>query len=105
MIKKKKKKKDLFAYNTRFTIFIKSQLSNNIMHVINFPLQIKTAYMVAVLNVAFPLLIIAITLRVIHGESKKLTFVGILSAGISIAMYAAPLSSMVSFFTHSTCNL
>ena len=70
------------------------------MHVINFPLQIETINMVAVLNVAFPLLVIAITLLVIHGESEKLTFVGILSAGISIAMYAVPLSSMVSFFTH-----
>ncbi|XP_030957680.1 bidirectional sugar transporter SWEET16-like isoform X1 [Quercus lobata] len=56
--------------------------------------KIKTVYMVVVLNVAFPLLVIAITHLVIHGASKKLTFVGIISAGISIAMYAAPLSSM-----------
>uniref|UniRef100_A0A7N2L615 Uncharacterized protein n=1 Tax=Quercus lobata TaxID=97700 RepID=A0A7N2L615_QUELO len=51
-------------------------------------------YMVVILNVAFPLLVIAITHLVIHGASKKLTFVGIISAGISIAKSAAPLSSM-----------
>ena len=63
-------------------------------------IQIKTTYMVAILNVTFPLLVIAISLLAIHGRSMQLTFVGISSAGISIVMYASPLSSMVSFSTH-----
>ncbi len=63
-------------------------------------IQIKTTYTVAILNVTFPLLVIAISLLAIHGRSMQLTFVGISSAGISIVMYASPLSSMVSFSTH-----
>ena len=70
-----------------------------IIKVIN-AIQIKTAYMVAIFNVAFPLSVIAISLLAIHERSMQLTFIGISSAGISLVMYASPLSSMVSFFTH-----
>ncbi|GMY21767.1 bidirectional sugar transporter SWEET16-like, partial [Fagus crenata] len=57
-------------------------------------IQIKTANTVAILNVGLLGLVIAITLLAIHEESMQLTFVGILCAGLTIGMYASPLSSM-----------
>ena len=68
-------------------------------------IQIMTANTVAILNVGLLGLVIAITLLAIHEESLQLTFVGILCAGLTIGMYASPLSSMVSFLTHYTCHL
>ena len=60
--------------------------------------QVKTAKLVAVLNVGFLGAVIAVTLLAIHGNTR-LTFVGILCAGLTIGMYASPLAAMVSFFT------
>ncbi|XP_050277722.1 bidirectional sugar transporter SWEET17-like [Quercus robur] len=56
--------------------------------------KIKIANTVAVLNVGLPGSVIAITLLAIHDNSTQLIFVGILCAGLTIAMYASPLSSM-----------
>lgn len=55
--------------------------------------KIKTAALVAVLNVGFLGAVIAVTLLAIHGD-VRLTFVGILCAVLTIGMYAAPLSAM-----------
>ncbi|EOY11538.1 hypothetical protein QUC31_009429 [Theobroma cacao] len=55
--------------------------------------KIKTAKLVAVLDVGFLGAVIAVTLLAIHG-SMRLTFVGILCAGLTIGMYASPLSAM-----------
>ena len=60
--------------------------------------QVKTAKFVAVLNVGFLGAVIAVTVLAIHGKTR-LTFVGIQCAGLTIGMYASPLSAMVSFFT------
>ncbi|XP_065627840.1 bidirectional sugar transporter SWEET17-like [Quercus suber] len=56
--------------------------------------KIKIANTIAVFNVGLPGSVIAITLLAIHDNSIQLIFVGILCAGITIAMYASPLSSM-----------
>ncbi|XP_021283031.1 bidirectional sugar transporter SWEET17-like, partial [Herrania umbratica] len=55
--------------------------------------KIKTAKLVAVLDVGFLGAVIAVTLLAIHGR-MRLTFVGILCAGLTIGMYASPLSAM-----------
>ncbi|KAH7543008.1 hypothetical protein FEM48_Zijuj02G0137000 [Ziziphus jujuba var. spinosa] len=55
--------------------------------------KIKTAKLVAILNVGFLGSVIVLTLLAIK-ENVKLTFVGILCAGLTIGMYASPLSIM-----------
>ncbi|GMY21777.1 bidirectional sugar transporter SWEET17-like [Fagus crenata] len=55
--------------------------------------KVKTAKLVALLNVGFLGLVIAVTLLAIHGRIR-LTFVGILCAALTIGMYASPLSAM-----------
>ncbi|XWS57484.1 hypothetical protein CRYUN_Cryun09bG0178200 [Craigia yunnanensis] len=55
--------------------------------------KVKTAKLVAVLNVGFLGAVIAVALLAIHGNTR-LTFVGILCAGLTIGMYASPLSAM-----------
>ncbi|CAK7340620.1 unnamed protein product [Dovyalis caffra] len=55
--------------------------------------KIKTAKLVAILNVTFLGVVIAITLLAMHG-SLRTTFVGILCAALTIGMYASPLSIM-----------
>ncbi|XWS42365.1 hypothetical protein CRYUN_Cryun16bG0008300 [Craigia yunnanensis] len=55
--------------------------------------KVKTAKFVAVLNVGFLGAVIAVTVLAIHGKTR-LTFVGILCAGLTIGMYASPLSAM-----------
>lgn len=59
-------------------------------------IQVKMIKLAASLNVGFLGLVIAITLLAIHG-TMQLTIVGILCAALTIGMYAAPLSVMVSF--------
>ncbi|KAM7279433.1 hypothetical protein ACFE04_006567 [Oxalis oulophora] len=55
--------------------------------------KIKAVIFVAMLDVCFLGLVIAVTLLAIPGNTR-LTFVGILCAVLTIAMYAAPLSAM-----------
>ncbi|EOY11536.1 hypothetical protein QUC31_009430 [Theobroma cacao] len=55
--------------------------------------KIKTAKLVAVLDVGFPGVLIAVTLLAIHGNTR-LAFVGILCAVLTIGMYASHLSVM-----------
>ncbi|GMI79347.1 hypothetical protein HRI_001604000 [Hibiscus trionum] len=55
--------------------------------------KVKTAKLVAVLDVGFLGAVIAVTLLAIHGN-MRLTFVGILCAALTIGMYASPLSAM-----------
>ncbi|OMO98649.1 SWEET sugar transporter [Corchorus capsularis] len=55
--------------------------------------KVKTAKLVAILNVGFLGAVIAVTLLAIHGNIR-LTFVGILCAALTIGMYASPLSAM-----------
>jgi solute carrier family 50 protein (sugar transporter) len=62
---------------------------------------------VALVNVGFLGLVIAVTLLAIHGRIR-LTFVGILCAVLTIGMYASPLSAMVSSLInplHELCTL
>lgn len=54
------------------------------------------AKFVALLNVGFLGAVIMVALLAIHGN-LRITFVGILCAALTIGMYAAPLSAMVSF--------
>ncbi|KAE8660212.1 Bidirectional sugar transporter SWEET16 [Hibiscus syriacus] len=56
-------------------------------------LKVKTAKLVAVLDVGFLGAVIAVTLLAIHGN-MRLAFVGILCAALTIGMYASPLSVM-----------
>lgn len=62
-------------------------------------IQVLTGKLVAILNVGFLGLVIAVTLLAMHG-SLRLTFVGILCAALTIGMYAAPLSAMVNSQDH-----
>ncbi|KAF9669890.1 hypothetical protein SADUNF_Sadunf13G0011600 [Salix dunnii] len=57
--------------------------------------KIKTASLVAILNVGFLGAVIAVTILAMHG-SLRTTFVGVLCAALTIGMYAAPLSAMAS---------
>lgn len=63
--------------------------------------QVKTAKLVAILDVGFLGAVIAVTLLAFHG-TMRLTFVGIICAGLTIGMYASPLSVIVSFLTKLT---
>ena len=58
------------------------------------------AKFVAILNVGFLGAVIMVALLAIHGN-LRITFVGILCAALTIGMYAAPLSAMVSFTNQS----
>lgn len=55
--------------------------------------KVKTAKLVAILDVGFLGAVIAITLLAMHGN-LRLTFVGILCAALTIGMYASPLAVM-----------
>ncbi|KAI3440467.1 Bidirectional sugar transporter SWEET, partial [Psidium guajava] len=55
--------------------------------------KIKLMKLVAILDVGFLGLVIAVTLLAIHGD-MRLTVVGILCAGLTIGMYASPLAVM-----------
>ncbi|KAG8479256.1 hypothetical protein CXB51_029757 [Gossypium anomalum] len=55
--------------------------------------KVKTAKLVAILDVGFLGAVIALTLLAFHGR-MRLTFVGIICAGLTIGMYASPLSVM-----------
>ncbi|KAJ6434517.1 hypothetical protein OIU84_018101 [Salix udensis] len=55
--------------------------------------KIKTARLVAILNVGFLGAVIAVTILAMHGGLRT-TFVGVLCAALTIGMYAAPLSAM-----------
>lgn len=58
--------------------------------------KVTMAKLVAILNVGFLGVVIVVALLAIHGN-LRITFVGILCAALTIGMYAAPLSAMVSF--------
>ncbi|XP_059439588.1 bidirectional sugar transporter SWEET16-like [Corylus avellana] len=70
-----------FIYVTLFLIYAPNHL------------KVKTAKLVGILNVGFLGLVIAVTLLALHG-SVRLTFVGVLCAGLTVGMYASPLSAM-----------
>ncbi|KAL3573436.1 hypothetical protein D5086_024049 [Populus alba] len=55
--------------------------------------KVTMAKLVAILNVGFLGVVIAVALLAIH-ENLRITFVGILCAALTIGMYAAPLSAM-----------
>ncbi|XP_030547020.1 bidirectional sugar transporter SWEET16-like isoform X2 [Rhodamnia argentea] len=55
--------------------------------------KIKLMKLVAILDVGFLGAVIAVTLLAIHGD-MRVTVVGILCAGLTIGMYAAPLTAM-----------
>ncbi|KAF8369363.1 hypothetical protein HHK36_032647 [Tetracentron sinense] len=55
--------------------------------------KIKSIKLVAILNVGFLGLVIAVALLAIHG-SIRLTVVGVLCAGLTLGMYASPMAAM-----------
>ncbi|KAK3041928.1 hypothetical protein RJ639_002236, partial [Escallonia herrerae] len=55
--------------------------------------KVKSMKLVATLNMGFLGSVIAVTLLAFHG-SLRLTFVGVICAGLTIGMYASPLSAM-----------
>ncbi|KAK3418642.1 hypothetical protein EUGRSUZ_H04550 [Eucalyptus grandis] len=56
--------------------------------------RIQLMKLVALLDVGFPGVVVAVTLLAIHGN-MRLTVVGILCAALTIGMYASPLAVMV----------
>ncbi|KAA8545190.1 hypothetical protein F0562_019921 [Nyssa sinensis] len=70
-----------FIYVTLFLIYAPKDI------------KVKSMKLVAILNVGFLGLVIAVTLLAIHG-SLRLTIVGVLCAALTIGMYASPLSVM-----------
>ncbi|CAL5380636.1 unnamed protein product [Camellia sinensis] len=56
-------------------------------------IKVKSMKLVAILDVGFLGVVIAVTMLTVHG-SLRLTFVGILCAALTIGMYAAPLAVM-----------
>ncbi|TXG65176.1 hypothetical protein EZV62_006451 [Acer yangbiense] len=57
-------------------------------------IQIKMAKLAAILDVGFLGTVIAITLLAMHKLSLRLTFVGVICAGLTIGMYGSPLLVM-----------
>ncbi|KAK0599057.1 hypothetical protein LWI29_001933 [Acer saccharum] len=57
--------------------------------------KIKTAKLAVILDVGFLGAVFAITLLAMHKLSLRLTFVGIISAGLTVGVYASPLLIMV----------
>ncbi|KAK7337732.1 hypothetical protein VNO77_18318 [Canavalia gladiata] len=55
--------------------------------------KVKTAQLVAILDVGFLGTVISVTLFVLHG-TIQLTFLGMLCSGLTIIMYASPLLAM-----------
>ncbi|XP_059650857.1 ubiquitin-like [Cornus florida] len=53
--------------------------------------------LVAIFNVGFIGLVIAVAFLAIHGNVRH-TFVGIICAGLTIIMYASPLSAMINIY-------
>ena len=56
--------------------------------------QVKSLELVAIVDVGFFGVVVAVTLLALHG-SLRLTAVGLLCTGMTIGMYASPLSVMV----------
>ncbi|CAN0897171.1 Bidirectional sugar transporter SWEET16 [Linum grandiflorum] len=56
--------------------------------------KISTAILVGIMNIGFLGAVIAITLLALPKSHEKITFVGTLCMGLTIGMYAAPLSAM-----------
>ncbi|KAK0600518.1 hypothetical protein LWI29_015788 [Acer saccharum] len=57
-------------------------------------MKIKTAKLAAILDVGFLGTVFAITLLAMHKLSLRLTFIGIICAGLTIGVYASPLLVM-----------
>ncbi|KAL8540905.1 hypothetical protein ACS0TY_002235 [Phlomoides rotata] len=57
-------------------------------------IKVKSMKLVGLLNVAFLGGVVLVTLLAIRGDSMRITLVGLLCAGLTVGMYAAPLSSM-----------
>ncbi|KAF5739889.1 bidirectional sugar transporter SWEET16-like [Tripterygium wilfordii] len=56
--------------------------------------KIKTAKLVGILNIGFLGAVIAVALLAIHNFYIRMTFVGVVCCGLTIGMYASPLSVM-----------
>ncbi|XP_019187940.1 PREDICTED: bidirectional sugar transporter SWEET16-like isoform X1 [Ipomoea nil] len=56
-------------------------------------IKIRSLKMVGIINVAFLGAVVAVTLSVLHGKTKLMS-VGLLCTGLTIGMYASPLSAM-----------
>nr|GMD46906.1 bidirectional sugar transporter SWEET16-like [Ipomoea batatas] len=57
-------------------------------------LEIRSLKMVGIINVAFLGAVVAVTLSALHGNTKLMS-VGLLCTGLTIGMYASPLSAMI----------
>ncbi|XP_019187941.1 PREDICTED: bidirectional sugar transporter SWEET16-like isoform X2 [Ipomoea nil] len=57
-------------------------------------IKIRSLKMVGIINVAFLGAVVAVTLSVLHGKTKLMS-VGLLCTGLTIGMYASPLSAMI----------
>lgn len=70
-------------------------------------LQVKTALLVGVLNIGFPIVVIAISMIALKGD-LRINSIGFVCAGLNIVMCGSPLSSMVRKFfhllVHCVCN-
>ncbi|KAK4850384.1 hypothetical protein QYF36_006315 [Acer negundo] len=71
-----------FTYITLFLIYAPREM------------KIKTAKLAVILDVGFLGTVFAITLLAIHKLSLRLTFIGIICAGLTIGVYASPLLVM-----------
>ncbi|KAI9185002.1 hypothetical protein LWI28_003263 [Acer negundo] len=72
-----------FTYITLFLIYAPREM------------KIKTAKLAVILDVGFLGTVFAITLLAMHKLSLRLTFIGIICAGLTIGVYASPLLVMV----------
>ncbi|KAK6805030.1 hypothetical protein RDI58_002814 [Solanum bulbocastanum] len=63
--------------------------------------QVKAIILVIIMNIIFPGVAIALSVVVFHGDVRN-TFIGILCALVTIAMYASPLSVMITVIRSKT---
>lgn len=67
-------------------------------------MQVKYIKLVAAINIGFLGAVVLVTQLAFHG-SLRITLIGILCAGLTIGMYAAPLAAMVISFKYDLPNI
>nr|GLL37341.1 Nodulin MtN3 family protein isoform 3 [Ipomoea trifida] len=79
------------------SVGVLSQIIYVIIYLVYAPMdkKVKALVLVGLMNICFPGLAIALSLFVFHGNARH-TFVGFLCAVLTITMYAAPISVMIS---------
>jgi solute carrier family 50 protein (sugar transporter) len=69
-----------------------------------YTLQVKTAKLVAILDIGFFGFVFAATTFAIAGLDMKITIIGLICACFNVFMYGSPLAAVVNSFRHPQIN-